>query len=56
MNDKHYLLRSIQIAQENVARGGQPFGAVLMRDGQVLAEGVNETYAKAPAKIKTSPT
>ena len=44
MNDKHYLLRSIQIAEENVARGGQPFGAVLVRDGQVLAEGVNETY------------
>lgn len=44
MNDKHYLLRSIQIAAENVARGGQPFGAVLVRDGQVLAEGVNETY------------
>lgn len=44
MNDKHYLLRSIQIAKENVDRGGQPFGAVLVRNDQVLAEGVNETY------------
>ena len=44
MNDKDYLMQSIRIAEENVARGGQPFGAVLVRDGQVLAEGVNETY------------
>jgi guanine deaminase len=37
-----YLLRAIQLAIETVNAGrGGPFGAVIVRDGQVLGEGQN---------------
>lgn len=44
INDQGHLLRAIQIAGDNVARGGEPFGAVLVRGDDIVAEGVNETY------------
>jgi dCMP deaminase len=41
-----YLLESIRLAMENVReRRTWPFGAVLVRDGQVLARAVNEVEA-----------
>ncbi|HLX28385.1 MAG TPA: nucleoside deaminase [Casimicrobiaceae bacterium] len=45
MNRKHLAL-AIRLARENVLeRGGRPFGAVLVRDDEVLATGVNEILA-----------
>lgn len=45
MKDTHdvsrWLRRSIAIAVENVARGGGPFGAVIVKDGVLVAEGTN---------------
>ena len=41
MSDSEYLARSIQLAVENVANAGGPFGALIVRDGVVLAEGQN---------------
>lgn len=38
-----YLRQAIVLAQANVAAGGRPFGALIVRDGQVIAHGVNET-------------
>ncbi|MFH7564923.1 MULTISPECIES: nucleoside deaminase [Oceanimonas] len=46
MADLDYLKTSIDLARDNVAKGGQPFGAVLVKDGKVLAEGVNQTYVE----------
>ncbi|WP_308116767.1 nucleoside deaminase [Nocardioides sp. TRM66260-LWL] len=41
-HDHHrWLERAIALATENVAAGGGPFGAVIVRDGAVLAEGQN---------------
>ncbi|OWW21258.1 nucleoside deaminase [Noviherbaspirillum denitrificans] len=41
-----YLLESIQLAMENVReRKTWPFGAVLVRDGKVLARSVNQVDA-----------
>lgn len=41
-----YLLESIRLAMENVReRRTWPFGAVLVRDGRVLARAVNEVEA-----------
>jgi tRNA(Arg) A34 adenosine deaminase TadA len=38
----HFMQRAIDLAIENVqARRGGPFGAVVVRDGQILAEGTN---------------
>ena len=42
MSTLHFLNMAIELARANIAAGGRPFGAVLVRDGQVLATGVNE--------------
>ncbi|MGR9047228.1 nucleoside deaminase [Halobacillus faecis] len=36
--------RALQLALENVNDGGHPFGAVLVCDGEIIAEGVNELH------------
>ncbi|WP_338472405.1 nucleoside deaminase [Niallia sp. XMNu-256] len=38
--------RAVQLALENVREGGQPFGAVLVKDKQIVSEGVNELHKK----------
>ncbi len=35
------LARAIALSVENVARGGGPFGAVIARNGEIIAEGQN---------------
>ena len=43
MFDHLSLLReAVRLAQANRARGGRPFGAVLARNGQAIATGVND--------------
>ena len=37
-----FMREAVQLAQDNRAKGAQPFGAVLTRDGQRIATGVNE--------------
>lgn len=39
---KHeFLERSVQLAINNVNNGGEPFGAVVVKNGQIVGEGVN---------------
>ncbi len=38
---KEHLREAIRVAADNVARGGGPFGAVVVRNGEVIARGVN---------------
>lgn len=46
MNDEaRFLQQAIELARANVAAGGRPFGAVVVRGGEVLATGVNEILA-----------
>jgi len=41
-----FLRRAIALATQNVASGsGGPFGAVIVRDGQILGEGANSVTA-----------
>jgi guanine deaminase len=40
-----FMKRAIAIALENVRNGGGPFGAVIARDGRIVAEGVNRVTA-----------
>lgn len=42
LRDRRFLCEAIELARANVADGGRPFGAVLARDGAVMATGVNE--------------
>jgi tRNA(Arg) A34 adenosine deaminase TadA len=39
------LSEAIELARANIGKGGRPFGAVLVRDGAVLATAVNEIHA-----------
>lgn len=45
--DKHkaFLEQAIELAIENRKKGGRPFGAVLVKDGRVLATGTNNMLA-----------
>ena len=48
--DIEHLRHAVRLARENVTlRHGRPFGAVLTRDGHVLATGVNEMLATGDA-------
>ncbi len=40
-DDRKYIDLASRLAEENVDRGGGPFGAVIVRDGKVVATGVN---------------
>lgn len=39
-----FMQRAIDLAIDNVSNGGQPFGAVLVKDGAIISEGVNELH------------
>ena len=39
--DKSFLNRAIELAQESVEAGGFPAGAVVVRDGTIIGEGVS---------------
>lgn len=39
--DVEHLGEAIRLAEQNVRSGGGPFGAVVVRDGEVIARGVN---------------
>ena len=41
-----FMRRALELARENVREGGQPFGAVLVMDGEAVAEGVNELHLR----------
>ena len=41
MTDDPWLARALDLAVANVAEGGGPFGAVIVRDGVLLATGQN---------------
>jgi tRNA(Arg) A34 adenosine deaminase TadA len=44
-NEERYLFEAIELARSNVEKGGRPFGAVIIKDGEVIATGVNEILA-----------
>lgn len=41
-NTERYLCQAIELARINLESGGRPFGAVIVRNGEVVATGVNE--------------
>ncbi|MGM8211365.1 nucleoside deaminase [Virgibacillus sp. W0430] len=41
-----FMRRAVEISANNVREGGEPFGAVLVKDGEIVAEGVNELHKK----------
>ena len=43
--DKRFIQMAIDLATENVRNGGGPFGAIVVKDGEVIATGVNRVTA-----------
>ena len=43
--DAKFMQQAIDLSIENVANGGGPFGAVIVRDGEVIATGKNRVTA-----------
>lgn len=49
MSDKEFMDLAIEIAEENISKGGGPFGAVIVKDGKVVARSGNSvTVEKDP--------
>jgi len=46
-DDRTLLLRAIKLAEEGIANGGGPFGAVIATGGKILAEAVNRVVANS---------
>ncbi|HEY5781021.1 MAG TPA: nucleoside deaminase [Lysobacter sp.] len=42
--DPSFMREAIALARDNIARGGRPFGAVLVRDGEVIARAANRIH------------
>jgi len=42
---EHFLREAIALARANAEQGGRPFGAVVVKDGAIVATGVNEIIA-----------
>ncbi|CAJ0789442.1 Guanine deaminase [Ralstonia psammae] len=44
MSHDRYMREAVELARGNVNAGGLPFGAVLVRDGKIVARAVNEVH------------
>ncbi|MBT3244605.1 MAG: nucleoside deaminase [Bacteroidetes bacterium] len=44
--DQEFILKTIELAQSNVQNGGGPFGALVVKDGKIIATGVNRVTDK----------
>lgn len=45
MTSEELMRKAIVLAEENVVNGGGPFGAVIARNGEIIATGVNRVTA-----------
>lgn len=43
--EEKFMKQAIALAKENIERGGGPFGAVIVKDGEVVATGCNRVTA-----------
>lgn len=41
MDDKHYLKLAVEQAKKSIDEGGFPAGAVVVKDGKIIAEGIS---------------
>jgi guanine deaminase len=45
MYEKKMLIRALDVAMEGIPKGGGPFGAVITRKGEIIAEAYNEVVS-----------
>ncbi|MEG6502262.1 MULTISPECIES: nucleoside deaminase [unclassified Desulfovibrio] len=41
MGKKRFMERAVELSRQSMAAGGGPFGAVIVRDGKIIGEGMN---------------
>lgn len=46
MKKEELMLKAIELSIENVANGGGPFGAVIAKDGEIIATGANRVTSQ----------
>lgn len=39
---EEFLRKAIELAYNNIEKGGRPFGAVVVKNGEAIASGVNQ--------------
>ena len=44
MNDEYYMSKAIELSKSAVEHGNEPFGAVLVKDGEVVFTNENQIY------------
>lgn len=44
-DENRFLCEAIELAHANIAKSGRPFGAVVVKNGEVIASGVNEIHS-----------
>lgn len=49
MTKEELMRKAIDLSKENVVNGGGPFGAVIARDGEIIATGVNRVTSNHDA-------
>ena len=52
MTKEELMRKAIELSTENVANGGGPFGAVIAKDGEIIATGTNRvTRQRMPKSV-----
>ena len=46
MNDEYFMKKAIALATAAVAHGNEPFGAVLVKDGEIIFTNENQIYTR----------
>ena len=46
MNDEYFMKKAIALAAAAVAHGNEPFGAVLVKEGEIIFTNENQIYTR----------
>jgi guanine deaminase len=41
IENKDFLIRAVKLAEKGIRKGGGPFGAIIVRDGEIISEAIN---------------
>ena len=55
MKKEELMRKAIELSIENVANGGGPFGAVIAKDGEIIATGVNRVTSQCDPTAHAEP-
>ena len=46
MNKKKFMIKAIELSKKSISEGGGPFGCVIVKDNDIIAEGYNQVTKK----------